>query len=65
MTDTDLVTAGDSTENEKDALAAAAERALRAESAGLARTEFIEFYSTFMEDLFFEDWKGNRRVIAG
>jgi hypothetical protein len=51
------------TDEEKDALAAAAERALAAEK-GYPREEFIRGYSTWMEDMFGdEDWDGNRRKM--
>jgi hypothetical protein len=48
---------------EKDALAAAAERALAAELASpQPRPEFVEDYSRWMHDIFGEEWEGNRRV---
>jgi hypothetical protein len=47
---------------EEDALAAAAERALAAERSGPSRAEFLEDYERWMEDMFGEEWQGNRRV---
>jgi hypothetical protein len=50
------------TDEEKDALAAAANRALAAEKKGPKRKEFIRDYSTWMEDMFMGEWEGNKRV---
>jgi hypothetical protein len=50
------------TETEKDALAAAAEKALAEERSGPKRAEFIETYTTWMEDLYGEGWSGNNRT---
>ena len=48
---------------EQDALAAAAERALTAErSAPRPRPEFVRDYERWMEDMFGEGWRDNRRV---
>ena len=50
------------TEDEKSALAAAAERHLTAEREGARRPEFINDYSTWMADMFGdEEWEGNKR----
>ena len=53
------------TPEEQDALAAAAERALAGE-LGMAqpRAEFVEDYSRWMEDMFGDEWDGNRRILA-
>ena len=53
----------DATPQEQDALAAAANRAL-AEEQSLAspRQELIDDFSTWMEDMFGEEWHGNERV---
>lgn len=49
-------------EAEKDALAAAASRALAAELRSPSpRDAFVDDYSTWMEDIFGEDWTGNER----
>jgi len=50
------------TAEEEDALAAAAERALADETNHTSRDEFIRDYQTWMEDIFGEDWVGNKRV---
>lgn len=53
----------EATEPEQDALADAAERALRDEQAGGAREEFVRDYSRWMEEMFGdEDWQGNSRI---
>ena len=49
---------------EQDALAAAAERAREAEIAYLPRPEFVEDYSRWMQDMFGDEWEGNRRLAA-
>jgi hypothetical protein len=51
------------TENEKDALAGAAERALKEEKTSQRpRKKFIKAYQKWMENLFGDDaWRGNRR----
>jgi hypothetical protein len=50
-------------EEEKNALAAAAERALAAELASpQPRDKFVESYRSFMEDMFRETWRGKRRI---
>jgi hypothetical protein len=50
------------TEEEKDALAAAAERALASELNYVPRKEFVEDYTTWMHDMFGEGWVGNKRA---
>lgn len=50
-----------STEEEKDALAAAADRALANELGSIPRDEFVRDYRTWMEDMFGEEWEGNTR----
>lgn len=47
----------ESSNEEQDALAAAAERALATEF----RDEFLRDYKTWMEDMFGEGWVGNKR----
>jgi hypothetical protein len=55
----------EATASERDALAAAAERALAAELASpQPRTEFVEDYSRRMDDMFGDEWVGNRRATA-
>ncbi len=49
------------TEEELDLLAAAAERALAEELKGGTREEFVRDYRTWMEDMFGEEWIGNKR----
>jgi hypothetical protein len=50
---------------EQDALAAAAERALAAELASpQPRPEFVKDYTSWMQDLFGDEWDGNRRATA-
>ncbi|MDB5334801.1 MAG: hypothetical protein JWN70_420 [Planctomycetaceae bacterium] len=49
------------TEEERDELAAAVELALAQEKSGIPRDEFIQTYSTWMEDMFGEGWIGNKR----
>jgi hypothetical protein len=51
-------------DDEKDALAAAAKRALAEEQSGPDRQQFIKDLSTWMEDMFGEDWVGNDRATA-
>ncbi len=49
----------------QDALAAAAERALAGElDMAQPREEFVEDYSRWMEDMFGDEWDGNRRISA-
>jgi hypothetical protein len=50
------------TAEEKDALAAAAQRAFEDERDGPAREEFLGDYATWMEDMFGDDWAGNERA---
>jgi len=50
------------TEEEKEALASAAERALANERDYVAREEFVRDYSTWMEDMFGDGWVGNKRA---
>lgn len=51
------------TREEQDELAAAAKRALTIEQADADGNEdFINDYSTWMEDLYGEGWSGNDRV---
>ncbi len=50
------------TDEELDALAAAAKRALAAEKPGFRREDSIRCYSTWMEDVFGEGWTGNVRA---
>ncbi len=53
----------DASPAEEDALAAAAERALAAErDLASPRPEFVRDYERWMEDIFGDDWQGNRRV---
>ena len=53
----------DSTDAERDTLAEAAERALAAEKASSRpREDLLRGYSTWMEDMFGEEWTGNKRV---
>jgi len=53
----------DSTDEEKDALAAAAQRAFEEEQSGsIPRPEYLEVYATWMECMFGDAWEGNRRV---
>ena len=48
---------------EKDALAAAAERALASEMLmAQPRPEFAEDYLRWMEDMFGEGWRNNKRI---
>ena len=49
------------TEQEKDALAAAAEKALADELNHVPRQEFVRDYRTWMQDLFGDEWDGNKR----
>jgi len=52
----------DATEAEKDALAAAAEKALAEEQSDYPREEVAQDFRTWMEDMFGdEEWKGNHR----
>ncbi len=52
----------DVTDAEKEALAAAAKSALEREQARASpRDNFVEDYSTWMEDVFGEEWVGNVR----
>ena len=52
----------DASPAEQDALAAAAERALAAErSSPQPRPEFLRDYERWMEDMFGDGWRGNRR----
>lgn len=50
------------TEDEKNALSAAAEKALANELIHTSREEFIRDYSTWMEDMFGDEWDGNKRI---
>src|SRR5262245_41964678 len=51
---------------EQDALATAAERALAEErSSRKPRPKFLRDYAHWMEEMFVEGWKGNRRVPVG
>jgi hypothetical protein len=52
----------DATDAEKDALAAAAETALACEKASpRPRSKFIQDYGAWMEEMFGEEWVGNKR----
>jgi hypothetical protein len=50
------------TEEEKDALAAAAQQAFEQEQRGSPRPEYLEVYRTWMACMFGESWEGNRRI---
>jgi hypothetical protein len=50
------------TNEEKDALAAAAQRAVAEEQSGSARPEYLNDYGTWMESMFGDEWEGNQRV---
>jgi hypothetical protein len=53
----------EATPAEQDALSAAAERALAAELASpRPRPEFVRDYSSWMHDMFEDEWVGNRRA---
>jgi hypothetical protein len=53
----------DSTRTEQDALAAAAIRALTAETTSQRpRPDFMRDYANWMEDMFGEGWEGNSRA---
>lgn len=53
----------DATSPEQDALAAAVKRALNAERSSAARREdFVRDLSTWMEDMFGDEWSGNDRL---
>lgn len=53
----------DATAQEQDSLAAAASRALAEEQSLIyPRQEMIDDFSIWMEDMFGEDWVGNKRV---
>lgn len=55
----------EATQAEQDALAAAAERALAAELASRQpRPEFVRDYSSWMHDMFGDEWEGNRRATS-
>ena len=54
----------EATEQEKDELAAAAERMLKAEVNGPNREDFVEDLSTWMEDMFGDEWDGNSRYVS-
>ena len=51
-----------STEDERDALAAAAQRAYEQEQGGGKRTDYLQVYSIWMECMFGDGWEGNQRV---
>jgi hypothetical protein len=50
------------TEEELDALAAAADRALETEKGETSREEFTRCYRSWMESMFGEGWIGNHRI---
>ena len=52
----------DATVEEKDALAAAAQRAFEQEKSDAQRPEYLNVYGTWMECMFGDEWEGNRRV---
>ncbi len=53
------------TATEENALAAAAERALAAErDSPSPRSEFVQVYERWMEDVLGEGWQGNRRILV-
>ena len=52
----------DSTEEERDALAAAAQRALQEEQSGAKRSDYLRVYASWMDCMFGDGWEGNRRV---
>jgi hypothetical protein len=53
----------ESSEDEKDALASAADRLLEAErSLPTPRPEWIQAYENWMEEMFIEGWQGNKRI---
>lgn len=49
------------TEEEKNALAAAAEKSLADELNYVPREEFVRDYRTWMQDMFGDEWEGNKR----
>jgi hypothetical protein len=51
----------DSTEEERDALATAAQRAFEGEQVGAKRPDYLQVYGSWMECMF-GGWEGNRRV---
>jgi hypothetical protein len=51
-----------STDDERDALAAAAQRAFNQEQAGAKRTDYLNVYGSWMECMFGDGWEGNRKV---
>jgi len=50
------------TDEEKEALAAAAQRAFEQEQGGIPRPEYLKVYATWMECMFGDAWEANRRV---
>ncbi|HEX7379762.1 MAG TPA: hypothetical protein VF278_21740 [Pirellulales bacterium] len=52
----------DTTDAEKNALAAAAQRAFQAEQAGAKREYFQQSYGRWMEEMFVYGWDGNKRT---
>ena len=49
-------------EQEKDSLGGAAERAVDVAQNQLQNSELVEIYGTWMEHMFGDEWKGNRRM---
>jgi len=52
---------GDATDAEKDALAAAAQRAFEQEQSSIPQPEYLNVYGTWMECMFGDAWEGNRK----
>ena len=50
-------------EEENDALAAAAAKALADELKSVPREEFVRDYRTWMEDMFGDEWERNKRRL--
>jgi hypothetical protein len=55
----------EATEDEKDALAAAAQRAMEAAKAWPPHAPLVEQYAMWMENMFGDAWIGNRRATNG
>ena len=52
----------DASDLERDALAAAAQRAFEQERVGANRPDYTHVYGSWMECMFGDGWEGNRRV---